>query len=647
MAVCIGVVAGISAAIQAVCWLTGVQFNILSATGRSVTLCIGLAVLLVLMMLDRRTAAEYGLALDQAWAKQVFGGAALGAAFYGGYCLLVWALGGFELRHNHLTLRHTLRGLQALLAFPVAATQQFIFSGYLLSTARQRYRPLTAVLITSFLFAALTVVGKSNSGLIDHSGQRLFVGMFCVAALLATVRLRTGTIALSTGILAGCIACRRLFRKTGWFDTASDSALLPYLAPAGDPRQAPAFWGLLALGMLICAVWLWRKGERQIPADVSLPVSFNKMLPFSNFNATAPLDLWLRQLVDARFRIDWIYLPRLLFVLLSSAISTITTLPERVLAPRLLRHRVRAPLFVVGVHRSGTTHLHNLLALDRQFCTPRNYQVYNPMGFLSTGWLWMLLVGPFMTWRRPMDSVAMHAFSPQEEEFAVTGLTTDSPYWGFYFPRRIEKHEQAIFPDRLPEDRAVNWRRCYSLFLQKITLFSKRRPVLKSPYNTGRVGLFREMFSDAQFIHIVRRPHDVYRSNMHLAKQGLVMFQLQEPDDHDNYCTRFLNNYRELEDAYYRDAAQLPPGAAAELCFEDLESDPIGEIRRLYGELQIEYTCDFDTRLRRYLDSLASYQKNRHRPLDAQSRQRVDEVMSPYLKHWNYGETSRPQRPAA
>ena len=30
------------------------------------------------------------------------------------------------------------------------------------------------------------------------------------------------------------------------------------------------------------------------------------------------------------------------------------------------------------MHRSGTTHLHNLLALDERFCTPRNYQVFNP-----------------------------------------------------------------------------------------------------------------------------------------------------------------------------------------------------------------------------------------------------------------------------
>ena len=46
--------------------------------------------------------------------------------------------------------------------------------------------------------------------------------------------------------------------------------------------------------------------------------------------------------------------------------------------------RVEAPLFILGHYRSGTTHLHNLLALDPQFAAPTFFQALNPHTFLST-----------------------------------------------------------------------------------------------------------------------------------------------------------------------------------------------------------------------------------------------------------------------
>ena len=89
----------------------------------------------------------------------------------------------------------------------------------------------------------------------------------------------------------------------------------------------------------------------------------------------------------------------------------------------MLRHRVPDPVLIVGVHRSGTTHLHNLLALDPQFTVPRNVSVLNPFGALVMGWFITPLLGLFMTLRRPMDAMRVHLFSTQEEEFAIAGMT--------------------------------------------------------------------------------------------------------------------------------------------------------------------------------------------------------------------------------
>src|SRR5690606_38249651 len=155
------------------------------------------------------------------------------------------------------------------------------------------------------------------------------------------------------------------------------------------------------------------RGEFQLPpGQPAVDISFKRTMPFSNLLGLAPLDLWLKKLREARWNVGLNYLPRLIVTLLASAIDTVLTLPERFLAPLALKHDVPDPVFIVGVHRSGTTHLHNLLSLDERFCTPRSYQVFNPHGFL-TGWLTTLALGPFLTWRRPMDSVQFTLFSPQ------------------------------------------------------------------------------------------------------------------------------------------------------------------------------------------------------------------------------------------
>ena len=50
---------------------------------------------------------------------------------------------------------------------------------------------------------------------------------------------------------------------------------------------------------------------------------------------------------------------------------------------RIEAARVEAPLFILGHYRSGTTHLHNLLALDPQFASPTFFQVLTPHTFLT------------------------------------------------------------------------------------------------------------------------------------------------------------------------------------------------------------------------------------------------------------------------
>ena len=94
----------------------------------------------------------------------------------------------------------------------------------------------------------------------------------------------------------------------------------------------------------------------------------------------------------------------------------------------------RPPLFILGHYRSGTTHLHNLLALDPQFAAPTFFQVLNPHTFLTTERWAAPVADRLVVRRRYQDEMALGAGVPSEDEFALCTMTGLSPYMGWYFP---------------------------------------------------------------------------------------------------------------------------------------------------------------------------------------------------------------------
>lgn len=653
LAIWIGAVVALAALIQAAAWVLGFDFSILHASGggRGVLLALTLVSLLLLMAADGRPAADYGLVVAAGWQRRLYGGFLLGGAVHAAYWLAAVAAGGFLLHTTGLTGGRCARAaLVSLSAFPVSLVQQIIFSGYLLSLLRDRYSRVTAVLVPAALFALLHRMDDPPA-LLSADSHPMLIGMFLLGVLLGLLRLWTGGILFPAGVLAGCIFVRRFLKQTLLVvPSAVGGEAIGWTAPWNHSLQGPAMWLVLALGILACGIGMWRRPREGREAPAGAPetdASFKRIFPFSNIALLAPLDVWLGRLIEARFRVGWRYLPRLLAILVFSSLNTVLSLPERLLAPLLLRRRrVLDPVFIVGVHRSGTTHMHNLLALDEQYVTPKAHQVLNPAGFWFLGWLTAPLLAAFLPWKRPMDDMRFHIFTPQEEEFALAGVTGTSPYWGLTFPRLWGRYDRFIFPRDFSDGELASWQDHLRLFLRKLVFWSGKRPLLKNPYNTGRVAVLRELFPHARFIHIYRHPYDVYRSNMHLAREGHIVHQLQDPDPTDNYETRFLANYRALEEAFYRDTAGLARNQVAEVAFEDLERDPVGELARIYGRLGLDMSPQFRQRLRDYLEGVADHQKNRFPPLADEVRRAVDAQMGPFLARWGYGVTGAVRKAA-
>src|SRR5262245_12080918 len=110
---------------------------------------------------------------------------------------------------------------------------------------------------------------------------------------------------------------------------------------------------------------------------------------------------WLRLLRARRFAVAPACWPRALAITAQSVWTSLLGHRERRRYGRETEAvAVERPLFILGHWRQGTTHLHNLLATDRRFAFPNNYQVCFPHTFLTSEAISAPWVERFMPRRR-------------------------------------------------------------------------------------------------------------------------------------------------------------------------------------------------------------------------------------------------------
>ena len=638
----LALIAVIGAIAQVIVWMGGGDVAMVSPKGgRTVLLLAALGTATFIMSRAGRSLGDYGLAVSDRWLVHLFAGLVLGVIWVAGLFGLAVAGGAVVVRET-LEASRLWSGLaEAFPALPIASVCVVLLCGFIVGELRQAHgRAFTAVLaavLAGLMFGVTTL----HDGL-GVPGQQVVFTAALVALVLLLMRLLTGDVVLPLGTLMGGLLVERLTRKAGLFTAAPDATLAGGLAPQGDPRIAPVAWIILGLASVVLTILVARRPAHVVERRKSkgLPRSFKRTYPMGTMGALAPLDLWLRQLTAARFRVGAAYLPRLIATLVLSTINTLLSLPERLILPRVYRNvQVKPPVFVLGAHRSGTTHLQNLLALDRNLITPRAHQVMNPWGFRFTGFLlWpILIVGT--PWKRPMDAVRFGLSSANEEEYALANLCGQSPDWSIRLPKRWDAYDRFTDPARFSDAERANWKRHYLGFLQRLVGRSGRRPMLKNPYNTGRVALLRELFPGAKFVHIHRHPFDTYRSNLHMAAEAHCLFELQDGLERERFAAWFLDHYRAAEERFYVDTQDLPEDQVVEIAFSDLEADALAQVKRIYATLGLTYTNAFDAALRDYLAGLADYQKNVHKMLPEDERIAVMQSMGAMMGRWGYGES--------
>jgi hypothetical protein len=334
------------------------------------------------------------------------------------------------------------------------------------------------------------------------------------------------------------------------------------------------------------------------------------------------------------FALDAACWPRAAVISAVSVFNSLAAAVER-RYPTAAARPTAPPLFILGHWRSGTTHLHNLLACDRRFIAPTLYQVLFPHTFRSTekllaGVLSALFAGP-----RGFDNVRFAFDLPNEDEFALSLMTSCSPYMGRPFPRRRKHYEKFLAFSNCSPDEIGRWRVAMKAFVDKFAGGSGRTPLLKSPPHTARIRLLLDLFPGAKFLHVHRHPYAVYQSRREQLVQMHMRHHLQRRDLAD-IDDEIVSVYRQMHEGLFRQRELVPAGDYHEIEYDELARDPLGELQAAYHALSFGEFDAVEATMRCYLDTIGDYARNSYAELPAGTRERLAGDWRESFDEWRY-----------
>lgn len=345
---------------------------------------------------------------------------------------------------------------------------------------------------------------------------------------------------------------------------------------------------------------------------------------------------WLKLLVKNRFRIHPFRWPLAIAVTFFTGLNSFLYRVQQWQYGRQIAETelTEPPIFIVGHWRSGTTMLHELMHGDEQFASPNSYECFAPNHFLVSASFLPKVVWWFMPSKRPMDNMKFGLERPQEDEFAIAAMGAPSPYFRMAFPNDPPPYDNLLDMRDVPADVLAQFGDALKTFLLTLTIAKKKQLLLKSPPHTGRIEELSRLFPGARFIHIVRSPFSVFPSTQRLWRALDDAQGLQIPKHHD-LNEYIFSTFNRIYDAFEDQRERLPADSLYEVKYEDLVANPLGELERIYQELNIKGFEEARPQFEAYLNAQSDYQPNRHR-LDPDLVAEIKSNWSGFIERYGY-----------
>ena len=260
--------------------------------------------------------------------------------------------------------------------------------------------------------------------------------------------------------------------------------------------------------------------------------------------------------------------------------------------PEILDIEIEKPVIVIGLPRSGTTNLVNLLAADSRFRSIPLWESYEPVPDANEAvgpdgvdprwtrcqgqWEAMQAGAPFIAAMHPMNPDHVH----EENELMAPDFSNYNlewvarvPEWRDYFLAHDQTRHYAYLKTVL---QILQWYR------------PRERWVLKSPQHLEQIGPLLATFPDATIVVTHRDPVAVVQSTITMLTYGArTAYKTTKPEWYRDYWTDRIGR---LLDSSLRDRDLLPPERTVDVFFHDYMADEIGTMQRIYDAAGIEFT---------------------------------------------------------
>ena len=250
--------------------------------------------------------------------------------------------------------------------------------------------------------------------------------------------------------------------------------------------------------------------------------------------------------------------------------------------PEIHDIEIREPIIVVGLPRSGTTHLVNLIAADGRLRSIPLWESQAPVPednptraaddprFVRCQQTWeqMQAMSPHIAAMHPMNPEHIH----EELELMLPDFSSYQNEWIARVPKWVDYY--------LGHDQRPHY--AYMKTALKILqwILPRDRWILKCPQHLEQLGPLVETFPDATFVVTHRDPVAVIQSAATMTCYGARMsYRTSDPEW---YLEHWRTRVHQLLSASMRDRALLPAERVVDVPFHEFMQDDFAMIERVY-----------------------------------------------------------------
>jgi len=370
------------------------------------------------------------------------------------------------------------------------------------------------------------------------------------------------------------------------------------------------------------------------------------------FLRLAFVSLFRRGMIPPRHRKSLLFcLTSFVLFSLAAPLHAICMLLDNFLFPGYRKVAVRAPIFVIGNTRSGTTILHRVMAEDEeQFFCFRTWEILCPSVLEKkiaslVGQLDRWLGGRLKSFIERVEAERFAQFNrlhrigfflPEEDDklllyvLASADLVFFFPYAGFERMARLDVALDAAAQRRIMDFYAGCVRR------QAYFKGGGRTLLSKNPWFTGKVENLLRLFPDCKIIYLVRNPLDVVPSSISVARAIIRSTAGGESEaDLDEQAYEMIRFYY----AYPLERlASLPDDRFLIVRYEDLVRQPKQVVLEIYERLGLSLTSAFEKRLDEEAAVMRNYQSSHRYSLDSctVSREQILSDLGPIFARFDF-----------